>query len=87
MALDKAEFNHMELLNQNLKEMIERIHTEDFLSPENLDEYHREILEKVQKEKENALNEMNAVMAYNPKKVLAKALDDLENALYRIENG
>ncbi|CAC11956.1 hypothetical protein [Thermoplasma acidophilum] len=87
MTLDKAEFNHMELLNQNLKEMIERIHTEDFLSPENLDTYHKELLEKVQKEKENALNEMNAVMAYNPKKVLTKALDDLENALYRIESG
>lgn len=77
MTLDKAEFNHMELLNQNLKDMIEKIHTEDFLSPENLDAYHRELLEKVQKEKENALNEMNAVMAYNPRRLIPKVIDNI----------
>lgn len=77
MALDKAELNHMELLNKNLKDMIERIHTEDFLSPENLDAYHRELMEKVEREKENALNEMNAVMAYNPRRLIPKVIDNI----------
>ena len=37
MQLDKSELNHMDLLNRNLKDMAERIHSDDFLSPENLD--------------------------------------------------
>ena len=85
MLLDKADFSHIELLNRNLKDMMERIHTEDFLSTENLDKYHRELLEKVKAEKENSLHEMDAFMAYNPKKVLAKILDNTANAMKKIE--
>ena len=85
MLLDKADFNQLELLGRNLKDMMERIHTEDFLSTENLDKYHRELLEKVKAEKENSLHEMDAFMAYNPKKVLAKILDNTANAMKKIE--
>ena len=86
MQLDKSELNHMDLLNRNLKDMAERIHSDDFLSPENLDAYHKELLEKIKAEKENSLHEMDAFMSYNPKKVLPKILDDMANAMKKIEN-
>ena len=85
MQLDKSELNHMDLLNRNLKDMAERIHSDDFLSPENLDKYHQELLEKIKAEKENSLHEMDAFMSYNPKKVLAKILDNTANAMKKIE--
>ena len=86
MQLDKSELNHMDLLNRNLKDMVERIHSEDFLSPENLDKYHQELMEKIKQEKENALHEMDAFMAHNPKKLLVKILDDMANAMKKIES-
>ena len=86
MLLDKGELNHMKLLGGNLNDMMERIHSDDFLSPENLDKYHQELLEKIKAEKENSLHEMDAFMAYNPKKLLAKILDDVANAMKKIEN-
>ena len=77
MQLDKSELNHMDLLNRNLKDMAERIHSDDFLSPENLDKYHQELLEKIKAEKENSLHEMDAFMLHNPKKLVPKIMDDL----------
>ena len=77
MQLDKSELNHMDLLNRNLKQMMQRIHTEDFLSPESLDKYHQEMMEKIKQEKENALHEMDAFMVHNPAKVLAKITDNI----------
>jgi hypothetical protein len=47
-------------------------------NPENLDEYHKEQLKKAQAEKEAALNQINAFMAYNPQKVIGKVLDNLD---------
>lgn len=84
MTLNKEDFNHMELLNKNIKDMMEQIRTQEFLSPENLDAYHRELMEKVEREKENALNEMKAFMAHNPKKLLEKIADSFGNARDRI---
>ncbi len=77
MELSKSELSHMDLLNQNLKDMLERIHSDDFLSTENLDAYHKELLERVRQEKENALNEMNSFMAYNPRRLIPKVVDDI----------
>ena len=85
MELSTSELSHMDLLNQNLKQMMEKIHSTDFLSTENLDAYHRELLEKEKQEKENALNSMNSIMSYNPKKLLAKILDNTANAMKKIE--
>ena len=77
MQLDNSEFNHMELLNRNLKDMLEKIHSTDFLSTESLDAYHKQLLEQVKQEKENALNEMNGFMSHNPRKLIPKVVDDI----------
>ena len=77
MQVDNSDFNHMELLNRNLKDMLERIHSTDFLSIESLDAYHKELLEQVKQEKENALNEMNSFMSYNPRKLIPKIVDNI----------
>ncbi len=86
MLLDKGELNHMKLLSRNLKDMVEEIHSDDFLSIENLDAYHRDLMQKVRLEKENSLTEINSFMAYNPKKLLPKILDDMANAMKKIES-
>ena len=84
--MDKGELNHMKLLSRNLKDMVEEIHSDDFLSIENLDAYHRDLMQKVRLEKENSLTEINSFMAYNPKKLLPKILDDMANAMKKIES-
>ena len=76
----------MKLLSRNLKDMVEEIHSDDFLSIENLDAYHRDLMQKVRLEKENSLTEINSFMAYNPKKLLPKILDDMANAMKKIES-
>ena len=77
MELTKSELSHMDLLNQNLKQMMEKIHGDDFLSPANLDAYHKQLLEQVKQEKENALNEMNGFMSHNPRKLIPKIVDNI----------
>ena len=86
MLLDKGELNHMKLLSRNLKDMVEEIHSDVFLSIENLDAYHRDLMQKVRLEKEISLTEINSFMAYNPKKLLPKILDDMANAMKKIES-
>ena len=85
MELSNTELNHMELLNRNLKDMLERIHSDDFLSPANLDAYHKQLLEKVRQEKENALNEMNGFMVHNPKKLIPKIMDNINLSIRHFE--
>ena len=77
MQLGSSELSHMQLLNKNIKDMLEKIHSTDFLSTENLDKYHQEMMEKIKQEKENALHQMDAFMVHNPVKVLAKITDNI----------
>ena len=77
MELSNTELSHMDLLNKGLKDMLERIHSTDFLSTESLDAYHKQLLEQVKQEKENALNEMNSFMSYNPRKLIPKIMDSI----------
>ena len=75
--MDRNEINLMTNINRQLKEMMEKIHTEDFLSTENLDQYHKELLDKIRKEKESAENEIQSFMLHNPKKLIPKAIDNI----------
>ena len=77
MQLGSSELSHMQLLNKNIKDMLEKIHSTDFLSTENLDKYHQEMMEKIKQEKENALHQMDAFVVHNPVKVLAKITDNI----------
>ena len=85
MELSKSELGHMGLLNKGLKDMLEKIHSDDFLSIESLDKYHRELLERVKTEKENALNEMNSFMSYNPRKLIPKVMDNIGLSIRHFE--
>ena len=85
MTMDRNEINLMDKLNRDLKEMMGKIHTEDFLSTENLDQYHQGLLDKMKTEKDNALKEMNAFMAHNPKKMLNKILNNIDVSMRKID--
>lgn len=85
MELTTTELSHMNLLNKGLKDMLEKIHSTDFLSIESLDAYHKELLEKVKQEKENALNEMNGFMSHNPRKLIPKIVDSINLSIRHFE--
>lgn len=69
------------------KELLDYIETEDFLSPENLDAYHKELLEKVRMEKEDVQNQIIAIQAMNPKKTINRTIDALNLAMKGLNRG
>lgn len=85
IRIEKDTLNLIPLLKRNITELENNLKTDDFLSPENLDEYHKELLEKAQKEKQSAMSEMKAYMIHNPKKVIGKTLDSLDIAMSKIK--
>lgn len=87
MRLTKQELEHMLLIRDNLQEVRNRIESEDFLSAENLDAYHREQMEKLRKEKEDVENQIIAVQAMNPKKAINRAIDSLNQAIKGLGKG
>ena len=96
MTLNPEDFNHMELLNKSTKTMMEQINTVEFTSIENLDKIHQEMIEKErqlrremaemeEREKENAENSMNSIMATNAKKVIPKVMEDIGQTMRHFE--
>ncbi len=77
LRIERDTINALELIAKSTLETKYIFKTEDFLSPDNLDKYHREQLQKLELEKENAMNEMNSYMLHNPKKIIIKSLDSL----------
>ena len=87
LRIERDTINSLELIAKSTMETKDILKTEDFLSPENLDKYHREQLEKLEQEKENALNEMNSYMLHNPKRVIVKSLDSLGMIISKLNKG
>ena len=81
LKIEKETLDHMALIQKMAKELMDYIEPEDFLSPENLDAYHKELLEKVRKEKEDVRNQIIAIQAMNPKKTINRAIDALNLAM------
>ncbi len=77
LRIERDTINALEFIGKSTMETKDILKTEDFLSPDNLDKYHRAQLEKLEQEKENAMNEMNSYMLHNPKRVINKSLDSL----------
>ena len=76
----------LNLLGEKANTTLKKISDEDLLSELKLSEKRQKLKEEIEKEKEIALNEMNAFMSHNPKKLLNKILDDL-NVCVRKING
>ena len=62
------------------------IEDNDFLSPENLDEIRKKLLQQINDEKESAKNEMGSLMEYNPKRVLLKLIQNVDLVSRKIDN-
>ena len=65
----------LNLLSEKANTTLQLITDEDILSELKLSDKRQKFKEEIEKEKEIALNEMNAFMSHNPKKVLNKILD------------
>ncbi len=76
----------LNLLGEKANTTLKTISDEDMLSELKLSKKRQKFKEEIEKEKEIALNEMNAFMSHNPKKLLNKILDDL-NVCVRKING
>ena len=85
MSLNSEDFNHMDLLNKNIKTVMDQIRTQEFLSIDGLDKFHQELMEKEKQEKENALNSLEAIRATNARKVIPKVLDDIGQSMRHFE--
>ena len=76
----------LNLLTEKANNNLQVISNEDLVSEIKLSEKRSKLKEEIEKERENALHEMNGFMAYNPKKLLPKILDDMANAMKKIES-
>ena len=85
--INRETLDHMALLQKMAKELMGYIETDDFLSPENLDAYHKELQEKLRKEKEDVQNQIIAIQAMNPKKAINRAMDALNLAMKGLNKG
>jgi len=81
MSLNTEDFNHMELLNKNIKEMMEQIKTQEFLSTDGLDKYHQELMEKEKQEKIDALNSLKAIENTNARKIIPKVMRGITQSM------
>ena len=86
IKINKDTINSIELLNRITNETLLYIQDNDFLSPENLDEYRKKLLEQINNEKESAKNEIDSLMEYNPKKVLLKVIQNVDLVNRKIDN-
>ena len=74
----------LNLLGEKATTTLKTVSDEDMLSELKLSEKRQKFKEEIEKEKEIALNEMNAFMSHNPKKLLNKILDNLNVCIRKI---
>ena len=74
----------LNLLGEKAGNTLKTISDEDALSELKLSEKRQKFKEEIEKEKEIALNEMNAFMSHNPKKLLNKILNNLDVCMRKI---
>ena len=75
----------LNLLGEKANNTLKTISDEEALSELKLSEKRQKFKEEIEKEKEIALNEMNAFMSHNPKKLLNKILNDIDVCMRKIE--
>ena len=78
IKISRETITNIETLNTKIKETMAYIQDNDFLSPENLDETRKKLLEQINNEKESAKNEIDSLIEYNPKKVLLKTIENVD---------
>ena len=87
IKIDRVQANNILLVGQMAKELQEQLQTQEFLTPDSLDELHRKLLEQEKREMEDAQNSMKAIRATNPKKILKTSIDTLMNVQNRVNSG
>jgi hypothetical protein len=85
-TINSDQIQTLNLLTEKANNNLQVISNEDLMSEIKLSEKRSKLKEEIEKERENALHEMNGFMAYNPKKLLPKILDDMANAMKKIES-
>lgn len=96
VRIDNAHLELISKLQKDISDMLKLIETEDFLSPEYLDEYRkkqmenfenvkREFSEKIEKESVQAENNIKYFLISNPQKNLDKSINAVEKLLEQVE--
>ena len=85
IKLTSDQKNTLKLLTEQAEEIKKLIENEDMLSEFKLSEKRQALKDQIEKEKENAQNELNAFMVHNPQKMLPKIKEHIHNSLDRIE--
>ncbi len=74
----------LNLLGEKANNTLKTISDEDALSELKLSEQRQRYKDQIDQEKEIALNEMNAFMSHNPKKLLSKILNNVDVSMRKI---
>ena len=85
IKLTSDQKNTLKLLTEQAEEIKKLLNDSDMLSDYKLSEKRQALKEQIEKEKENAQNELNAFMVHNPNKMLPKIKENIHNSLDRIE--
>jgi DNA repair exonuclease SbcCD ATPase subunit len=84
-TINTDQIQTLNLLTEKANSNLQVISNEDLVSEIKLSEKRSKLREQIEAEKEAAQREMNSFMAYNPRKLLPKILDDMANAMKKIE--
>lgn len=76
-SLNKDQVQTLQLLTEKAGNNLQVISNEDMLSTIHLSEIREKLKQEIQAEKDNAQNEMNGFMLYNPKRVIDKAINSI----------
>ena len=80
-TINSDQIQTLNLLTEKANNNLQVISNEDLMSEIKLSEKRSKLKEEIEKERENALHEMNGFMAYNPKKLIPKIVDDISLSL------
>ena len=76
-TINTDQLQTLSLLTEKANNNLKVISNEDMISEIKLSEKRSKLKEEIEKERENALNQMNSFMSYNPRKLLPKIVDDI----------
>ena len=86
-TINTDQLQTLNLLTEKANNNLKVISNEDLLSEIKLSEKRSKLKEEIEAEKEAAQREMNSFMAYNPRKLIPKIVDDISLSIRHFQRG
>ncbi len=86
-TINTDQIQTLNLLTEKANNNLQVINNEDLVSEIKLSEKRSKLKEQIEAEKEAAQKEMNSFMAYNPRKLIPKVVDDINLSMRHFQRG